>query len=436
MALPEGLILEYRANGAATNGGGFYDRDPGTSVDYTQQDAAEETWNNLSTDGAGTQVSDASTGNKFTAAMAGNLLYLNGDWYEITNFVDVNTVDIDRSAGASLSGLTGNVGGALSTFTDAFLEIAPDNTIAHIKNDGTYTLLEAILITSIASVSKPIRFRGYNSARDDNPTGDNRPLIACGANTFWFPDAWHFKNFRLTGTATKVFQVDNETVTKNCKVQNTSGTASRVALSAVLSSSSKASQITDCIGISDNGFGIEMAGNVSGTLLVAKDCGVRGISQQTAGTVNLNKCIIYNCATGINIENRTGTRITQCTIDDCSNEGIKMNGASRNITIERCNISNNTIGINNTAATMINTHHIDYNNLFNNGTDRVNINVGDNDFDTDPEYTDAANGDFSISNASNITFTFQEAETQDTFNPGAAQSISAAGGETAFGCVG
>ena len=40
MALDQDYTIELRTTGSDNNGGGFYNRDDGTSVDYSQQDAA------------------------------------------------------------------------------------------------------------------------------------------------------------------------------------------------------------------------------------------------------------------------------------------------------------------------------------------------------------------------------------------------------------
>lgn len=110
MALTAGTVCEIRTTGSQNAGGGFYDRNPGTSVDYSQQDSPQLTLTDLATDGAGTGLSSATGG--FTAAMAGNLIQITGGtltagWYEITAYTDTNNVTIDRSDGLSKSGGNG-----------------------------------------------------------------------------------------------------------------------------------------------------------------------------------------------------------------------------------------------------------------------------------------------------------------------------------------
>ena len=95
MAVDSTTIWEIRADGSPTNGGGFADLDPGTSVDYSQQASAQLGVSDAATDGAGTGVSSVTGG--FTAAMVGNVMYLSGTsegWYQITAYTDTNNVTV------------------------------------------------------------------------------------------------------------------------------------------------------------------------------------------------------------------------------------------------------------------------------------------------------------------------------------------------------
>ena len=123
MAWNVNTIAEIRTTGALTNGAIFADLDPGTSVDYSQQNSAELTLTDIATDGAGTGVSSVTGG--FTDAMVGNGIYLTGgsvtaSWYQITAYIDTNNITIDRSVGLNKTGVTGNIGGALDIYTTAF----------------------------------------------------------------------------------------------------------------------------------------------------------------------------------------------------------------------------------------------------------------------------------------------------------------------------
>ena len=56
MSIPSNMDWEIRTTGAPTNGGGFTDRNPGTSVDYSQQAAAQLALTDIVSDGAGTGI--------------------------------------------------------------------------------------------------------------------------------------------------------------------------------------------------------------------------------------------------------------------------------------------------------------------------------------------------------------------------------------------
>jgi hypothetical protein len=67
MALSAATVWEMRTTGAQTNGGGYANLAPGTSVDYSQQDAAQLSLSDIATDGAGTGLSSATGGCRATA---------------------------------------------------------------------------------------------------------------------------------------------------------------------------------------------------------------------------------------------------------------------------------------------------------------------------------------------------------------------------------
>jgi hypothetical protein len=189
MTLHASTVWEIRPTGSQSNGGGFYNRDPGTSVDYSQQDAAQLTLADIATDGAGTGVSSVTGG--FTAAMVGNIIHITegtatAGWYEIVAWTSSNAVTIDRSAGLNKTGVTGVVGGAFTLggnldtdFWASKQKVA--GNIIYIKA-GTYVLQESVSFQNSGTSALPIQVVGYNATRGDSPTGSNRPLINCGAS--------------------------------------------------------------------------------------------------------------------------------------------------------------------------------------------------------------------------------------------------------------
>ncbi len=175
---------ELRSTGATTNGGGFYDSNPGTSVDYSQQDAAQLSLSDIATDGAGTGVSSVTGG--FTAAMEGNCMYISGSgfttgWYQITAYTDTNNVTIDRSAGATQTGGTGNVGGAwLLNQTDATLFFGTTNKGTYNTCYWKLATYSGVITAAFQVAATYHRWEGYQTTRGDYPQLTNRPYLNFG----------------------------------------------------------------------------------------------------------------------------------------------------------------------------------------------------------------------------------------------------------------
>jgi hypothetical protein len=403
MAVNAATAYEFRAaTGSATNGGGFADLNPGTSVDYTQQAASQLSLTDCATSGIGVTTLTSATGG-FTAAMEGNVMYLHtgtnltDGWYQITGYTDTNTVTLDRAPDDGVGGVSGGdceVGGALDILTDTFLDdtnsLVAGNTI-WIKNDGTMTLTGAINATNAGTTTNPIAIEGYNSSRGDNPLGTNRPLIAAGANDFELAgNYWITKNLRFTTTTANGFNVDGiASVIFNIASNNSSGTAAR---SAFLGGNN--AKYIGCDGQSVNGRAFRYATGIAygsyahdsvdgfdplGDDICIVNCVVDTCSGNGMDVVGIDDILlanntIYNCGTGINGTTGYGTMTLNNVIDACTT------GASKS----------SSFGID----------LFDY-NCWNNTTDVSNVTKGDNSVTGDPSMTDPANGDFSIPNSSN-----------------------------------
>jgi hypothetical protein len=120
MAIDATTIWEFRAtNGSATNG-----LNPGTSVDYSDQNSSQLSLTDCATSGIGVTTLTSATGG-FTAAMEGNVMYLHtgtnltDGWYQITGYTDTNTIALDRAPDDGVGGVSAGdceVGGALRSF--------------------------------------------------------------------------------------------------------------------------------------------------------------------------------------------------------------------------------------------------------------------------------------------------------------------------------
>jgi len=228
MALPAGLTWEVRTTGNANNGGGFIDRLPGTSVDYSQQNAAQLSKADLACLLASVTLTSVTGG--FTAGMVGNLIQIRAGgvnfvagFYEIVLVNSANSVNLDRTpvaAGNGTGGL-GEVGGALIT-PETFLLNGVGDNVCFVKS-GTYAFTASRIQTNTS-----LRIFGYDISRTIAPTGNNRPLIQLGA--FWIENNTYLQleNLRFTGSATQlILGRKNLVICFNCYFENTNNAGSR-----------------------------------------------------------------------------------------------------------------------------------------------------------------------------------------------------------------
>jgi len=383
MALQASTVWEVRSAGNNNNGGGY----TSGGTDYSQQDAAQQSWTNLSI--SGSTLTDDDAGGNFTAAMVGNIInVLTVGRFEITAYSDGDNVTLDRAPGDG-SGYTGYVGGAVADLEQIDNVIVAGNTI-HVKA-GTYVAGGALSFTSGGNAT-PVIITGYNSSRDDNPTGTNRPLLTMGANTITTGLYTQFRNFRMTSSAATFFTAGVQTVVQNCDIDHTGATDAITA--------GQSCSFIDC-DIASNGTGI--------------DC--------TGYGVRIHGCYIHDLATGIELDNYACS-VKFCVLDTCSSYGIFISavGARHSqdimdnvfygctdaiyaaLSVYTNKIMNNifsdgTDGIHITSSSPSN--HIDYNNFYNNsGNDVTNVSKGPNTTSNNPQFTNAGAGDFSLQSGS------------------------------------
>ena len=241
MAYPAGAIWEIRTSATAgnVNGGAFNAARGG--VDYSQQDTAQLNGTDLTCTAGSTTVTSATGG--FTSQMVGNYIHLTAltgtgalvGWYEIVTYTDGNNVVLDRTPTNGVNNITAGtfyVGGAAllgTTLDDDMFEAVIAGNIFYIKS-GTYTLSESIAASYNASVTNGVFVIGYNTTRDDNPTGDNRPLLAFGSLSLTLGQFWQLRNIRVTGTSANLVTLARGVNIVNSSVINDSTTASRVSV--------------------------------------------------------------------------------------------------------------------------------------------------------------------------------------------------------------
>jgi hypothetical protein len=381
-----------RSDGDDENGALFADLDPGTSEDYSNQAAAQLSLSDIATDGAGTGLSSATGG--FTAAMVGNGIYLTGGgatagYYQITAYTDTNNVTIDRSAGASKSGVTGNVGGAVLTVQDSLFELPEPGNIVYIKS-GTYNLSAHVYISKAGNATSPITIEGFNSTLGDDPTGDDRPLI--DGQTYYFRHLgayWIRKNVRFTSANTDYTVVSGSNGhSYNCKFGNTSADANSYALSC-----GSDNLIEDCEFSSSSGRGMYLAGSTHVVRSYIHDVAVYGAVCGSANGVSFVECIFDTCTTaGAYISSAISSFLFECCTIYGNGIGLDI-GGGYHVLVKNCQFVSNTTGA--SASSDKGTNEFDYNNWYDNTADVSNCTKGGNATANDPGFTNAAGGDFS-----------------------------------------
>jgi len=397
MAITATTVWEIRTTGLNTNGGGFDNLSPGVSVDYSQQDTPILTRSDFQKGTGANDITTAAGVACFTQAMIGNIICITTTalhFYQITTVSgDFKTITVDAAVAAG-TGKTGSVGGAykLGGANDqVFFTSGTGKTsgnVIHIKA-GTYTLV------SVVQANVSLILLGYNAARNDNPTGANRPVIDC-TSVYYFSSAniLYLHNLIFTGSGPNTI---THTVTRcygyNCKFFNTSTTVSNCIAYSTLNGS-----FVHCEFSSVKGTGLA-GGRITVNCCYFHD-GNTGI---TAAEANIQDCVFTNLSVpatlppaGINITNASLVYISGCIFYACSNGIINTTTISTGAVIVN-NIFSCLTGLTwySTASTDLNI--FDYNCYFCSVADVVNLSKGSNDITADPLFMYPLTNDFRLS---------------------------------------
>jgi hypothetical protein len=415
VALSASMVWEFRATATAANvnGGGFNPNNAASNTtDYSKQDAAQYGFSDLATSSGTTNPSVVtSASHSFVTADVGNLLHiLSGTswlagWYEIVS-VSGGAATLDRACGsaASLTAGTYNVGGAMSlgsissgrSDTTLAAAIISGHTV-WIKS-GSYTGAAGMTFGNGLAVNSPVKVYGYQTTRGDSPTGNNRPVIDMGVNTWTMGTNNVCENVRFTGTANGVVLASGRSRWNNVKVNNTSGSADQTAFTVNTSgpfvigsefSSTLGSAITcnaagtvymqGCY-IHDSKVGITNGSGTAGSSFM--DCIFSGMSTTAfdqTGTAN-SLVQIYGC-TLYGSEAKVGT-------------GIKIGASATDMNIYNNIIYGFVTGI--SDANGVGCNFGDYNCLFNNTTNYSTFTAGAHDLLVNPQFVNAAGGNFAV----------------------------------------
>lgn len=397
IAISSSVVWEVRAGATAANanGGGFK---PGASgVDYSQQGTAQYNLTLVTTAAANATLLSASA----ATDMVGNIAHIisgtnfTTGWYEIISVVAGVSITLDRTCttAAGASGVV-NIGGAISlnsstaNQTDTLFasSLVAGNTV-WIK--GALTLAATFTATAGAS-GTPINMFGYNATRGDNPTGSNRPSINCAAFVYTGGASNLISNVIFSGTASNILTVSGSSLTRNCKITNTSTTAGRTALNVASSNTT----IWDCEAISYRGQACSVGNSaqIDGCYFHDSDIGV--LLTGSTGVYLINSIISSNVTQAIS---NTGAGITgnslflSNTFYGAENKlGQGINIVSGTTMFKLLNnifygfttgiLDNNGVGVN----------YGDYNDLNNNTTNYNGLTAGAHDITTSPAFVGVA----------------------------------------------
>ena len=421
---------------------------PGT--DYSQQAASQYNAADLVIDGADdTLITSAS--HNFVAADEGNCIRVSpgtgftAGWYVITD-TSANAATLSSAVGTvGSTGGTYRVGGAAllnSTNADDYFEAAVAGNTYWIKyNASSHVLGEAVSVTADANSTTGVMIAGYNTTRGDNPAGATRPTIDQGVNGFVLAgDYFSVSNLIHTGTAVAVLQMGTGGQVTNVKVTNTSVSA-RIALSL----NGISSTVTKSELISTNGAALSLAIGNQSVIGNSIHDSVTCIQTSTTDNHRFLFNLFRNCTTsGMLLGSGSDWLLIMYNtfVGAAAPAGTGINGSAAVQSINTTIYGNIFWGWTTAVNMNANVDSIfsDYNDFYNNTTDRTNVDTGVNDLALDPQFTDVSGGDFSIGanlKAAGFPGTFPGSSTTGYLDMGAVQrqEPAAAGGQKAYGFV-
>lgn len=407
MAITATTVWEMRpTNGTADAGGGFDPATPSAGTDFSQQDAVEHAYTDLVID-AVTSTDITSAARPFTSVDIGNIICtVSGTGFTTGRFCirsiqAGNKARLDRSAGTlGSTGGNSNLGGAVNGVNTGTVTLAASvvgGNYVWIKKE---TWNEAVTTSFAAAAGNPVIWEGYKTTRGDvmmSFVGADRPVNDRG------------------GAAGDAFLVSGNHNIFRGIIAKSAGDAGFS-----ITASGSGIRFDFCRMTANTGEGIEANSNTVPCLFNCEiDLNGVGVSNPAAiyGTGNY---VHDNGGNGMTITNVVNCALYNNIVESNSGHGIQM-GASHGI------IANNTIYGNTGASsdglifTTVGPSYCLVNNIFasngrdglratdgdsikndyncffgNGGAARTNVPAGDHDVTTDPQFVDAANGDFSI----------------------------------------
>lgn len=436
-----------------------------------------------STDGGGTTVTlDAGTNTTNVATDGSHVILLRDTTAGHRQFAKITskagsggatpTVGVAEAFTGSLSGKSWAIGGVRATAFGSVSLLLVDNNGSSGDAMPGWTIQPALSHTETVSAtvnfrragdttSGPIIF-GRTSAGGTLPLftfSNNGDAIIPRAASTWFKN-FEMRNSNATKTASRAFVIrGNALLFQGVKISHSTD---KFWKGLVADSTTDATTVRYCnFGYMANvGLAFGDGGTIMGSTRLfynfIHDCGSGGVAF-IAGTPFLSTQIVGNVlynitGIGISYDNARsdaygGTYLANNTVDTCSSDGFKFVTAANNVqglsVLNNIASNNGGYGFNFSAAGFTAAYRdgqdliIDGNDTYNNTSGAYNpSSYGSNDPATNPSYTNASGGDFSIGSALKglgvpIGGTLPIGSTSSTYtyeDPGAAQRQETSGG--------
>lgn len=273
---------------------------------------------------------------------------------------------------------------------------------------GTYTTAADLAQSRNASVTAMTKVIGVKSTTTAEPPtaadwayGDDRPYFVDGArnDNFQMGGYYEVRNLRFLMSGAQVFRIGSG-YGINLKVVNDSASANQYA--AVLVNGNAV--LVDCELQSTNGYAINMTSYSAIRYCYIHDS-VIGCNNGSSVYAKIESTIINKVNIGLVFGNAAfGNQVNHCVIRGGNSKAVGSIGVDVGTGGYGWGFTHNIItDFENGVVfddTQVLTGYVDYNDYYDNSTDRTNIQVGTNDVDINPSFTDTATGDFSLSSAS------------------------------------
>jgi parallel beta-helix repeat protein len=274
------------------------------------------------------------------------------------------------------------------------------STVSASAGDVYYIMSGTYTFTSVYSNAlDQIAFIGVTTGTTNEPPtyadyayGTDRPLFDGGSDYFFFDNYWLIRNLRFTSSSSiQTIDSDVGNVFFNCDIANTNASPSYGIYIAE-------GLLVDCKITADASVAIINfpSGAIKNCYITGDGAiGIRRGGRHHAAIGN----IINGPDIGISAYNDDFNMFVGNTIYGCATYGIDLVSTKHNIVYNNT-ISNCGTGIKGSSSIL--QAHIDYNNYYNNTTDVDGVTKGPNALAVNPNFTDAASGDFSLASASDL----------------------------------